>query len=555
MKSKHPYRNLYYGLLLILIGIFGGHSTAYTQNQAEVDSLKSILNSSPDKIVKVRTLLQLVDLLKNNQPDLALIYVKDANTLAKEENLDPEILRSTVRMASIYWGASDYKSSMKHAMRAIELATELKIDDDMAEAQRIIGQIYTDIGEYALSSKYYFESLKLYEKIGDKTGISRALNSIGYLYFEQKMFEKALEYYEKSLAISRQIDDKPGISRGLNNVAAVHAMLNQFDKVEQYIREAIEINKNIGRRLWEGVNYLNLADIYQDKKQYDTSLVFHLKAVDIFSELNNMPKLASIYLNLSEYYFEIGNTSESLTYARDAFEIGENNGLKQVMRDAAKELHDIYKTMDDLDNAYKYIHILHQMSDSLALEESLTKMAKLELQYKYEKQNQEQKLKQQRKDFYIIILIISLVSIIVVVLSLMTRQKMKQKNVLLQKQSLEDEVAFKNKELTINVLNLIKKNEILSDISNQLIHIKNNAVREETKAAILRVARDIKRTTDEEIWEEFELRFKQVHGEFYRKLGDQFPELSPNELKLCAFLRLNMSTKDISQMTGQRINT
>jgi len=49
------------------------------------------------------------------------------------------------------------------------------------------------------------------------------------------------------------------------------------------------------------------------------------------------------------------------------------------------------------------------------------------------------------------------------------------------------------------------------------------------------------------------MRFKQVHVEFYKNLIDKYPELTSGELRLCAFLRLNLSTKEIAQLTGQNI--
>jgi len=132
---------------------------------------------------------------------------------------------------------------------------------------------------------------------------------------------------------------------------------------------------------------------------------------------------------------------------------------------------------------------------------------------------------------------------------------MKAKNDRLAKQKLQDEVDFKNKELTLNVMNLIRKNEILSDISSRLMLIENEAVKDETKNAIIRIAHDLQKNTEDEIWEEFELRFKQVHGQFYERLMQKFPDLSPNDLKLCAFLRLNITSKEICKMTGQRISS
>jgi hypothetical protein len=58
--------------------------------------------------------------------------------------------------------------------------------------------------------------------------------------------------------------------------------------------------------------------------------------------------------------------------------------------------------------------------------------------------------------------------------------------------------------------------------------------------------KELQKTTDDKIGNEFDLRFKQVHGEFYEKLLARFPDLTPNEQKICAFLRLNMTTKEIS---------
>lgn len=135
------------------------------------------------------------------------------------------------------------------------------------------------------------------------------------------------------------------------------------------------------------------------------------------------------------------------------------------------------------------------------------------------------------------------------------RNRLKRKNQEIEKRQLKSELEIRNKELASNVMILMRKNEILSEIADKLMDIRDEAVKDETKSAIKRIARELQKTTDDEIWQEFETRFKQVHGEFYEKLINRFPDLSPNEQKICAFLRLNMSTKEISELTGQRINT
>jgi DNA-binding CsgD family transcriptional regulator len=66
---------------------------------------------------------------------------------------------------------------------------------------------------------------------------------------------------------------------------------------------------------------------------------------------------------------------------------------------------------------------------------------------------------------------------------------------------------------------------------------------------------ELRSSQDKHLWQEFEAHFTRVHSDFYQKLQEKYPNLTANEKKLCAFLRLNMSTKDISAITYQSINS
>jgi hypothetical protein len=98
----------------------------------------------------------------------------------------------------------------------------------------------------------------------------------------------------------------------------------------------------------------------------------------------------------------------------------------------------------------------------------------------------------------------------------------------------------------------MKKNEMMYDISSRLIQIEKKAVKEETKEAIKIISKELRKSADNKMWKEFSARFQEVHSGFYEALLEKFPTLTQNELKLCAFLRLNMTTKEISELTGQR---
>ncbi len=63
------------------------------------------------------------------------------------------------------------------------------------------------------------------------------------------------------------------------------------------------------------------------------------------------------------------------------------------------------------------------------------------------------------------------------------------------------------------------------------------------------VIHDLQHQHSEGFWDEFNVHFKETHADFYSRLSKEFPGLSPNEMKLCAFLKLNLSTKEISMIT------
>lgn len=537
--------------LIILFGIW--FSSSIAQDNRMVDSLERVLISEEDPQKKMDIIIDLTDLILSSNPDRALVLANQTVRLAIEHKNDKKKLLAWLQMTEVYWSKTDLRSSMEIGNKAKSLAVVLDMEREYAESLILISRNYFDLGDFEKSSELNFQALKIFEKLAYKKGIAKAFNRIGSDYFENGNFDKALEYFSYSLDIAREINDLVGISRGLNNKAAVYGSKGEHKHYLEIIKEAVKINKKIGQRLWEGINYRNLGSIYGVKQNFDTSLYYFNEASRIFNELNNLPKLTSTYTNLSMLYSEQGNYDSSLYYANLAYKIGLQNNLKKTVYSAAKRLHNIYFYQNDTANAYIYSAVEHQMKDSLDIENNMTRLLQLELLYEFEKLEQENKIIRERRDFKFIIAGTAIVFLfILLVFIIITRNKLKAKNELIERRRLNSELEIRNKELASNVMALMRKNETLSEIADKLMDIRDEAVKDETKSAIKKIAKELQRTTDNEIWDEFEIRFRQVHGEFYEKLISQFPGLSPNEQKICAFLRLNMSTKEISELTGQR---
>jgi DNA-binding CsgD family transcriptional regulator len=107
---------------------------------------------------------------------------------------------------------------------------------------------------------------------------------------------------------------------------------------------------------------------------------------------------------------------------------------------------------------------------------------------------------------------------------------------------LNQRIENKNRELAISTMSMIKKNTLLGAIKDQLAKVSEVS---ELKKVIRSIDQNIKSEDD---WKLFEEAFNNADRDFLKKIKDLHPNLTPNDLRLCAYLRLNLSSKEISSL-------
>ncbi len=115
-------------------------------------------------------------------------------------------------------------------------------------------------------------------------------------------------------------------------------------------------------------------------------------------------------------------------------------------------------------------------------------------------------------------------------------------------EKLQADINHKNSQLASATMHLVQKSEILMKIKNDIGNIQKSAPSDFKKQI-----EAISRTIDYDIqqdnnWEQFEMSFDQVHENFFKRLRAKYPELTPKDQKLCAYLRMNLSTKEIAPL-------
>ena len=119
-----------------------------------------------------------------------------------------------------------------------------------------------------------------------------------------------------------------------------------------------------------------------------------------------------------------------------------------------------------------------------------------------------------------------------------------------EKEELSKDLEAKNRELNTKITQLIEKTEMVGSVITQLEKIRQNKSAN-IEDEIFQVINDLKRHSTGNFWSQFEYTFGQINQSFYDNLFKAFPNLTNNEKKICAFLKMNLSTKDISAITHQ----
>lgn len=126
--------------------------------------------------------------------------------------------------------------------------------------------------------------------------------------------------------------------------------------------------------------------------------------------------------------------------------------------------------------------------------------------------------------------------------------KLRNEKLRIENEKNRAEVELKTKELAGYAMQITQKNEALHAMKERLIQISKK-VNPDAQKHLQKLINSIEKSTKQkEDWEKFEGYFDQVYEDFTKKLRELYPNLTPNDIKLCAYLRMNLSTKEIAPL-------
>jgi len=510
--------------LLLLIPFL----SATAHSQITIDSLKNQLKSATNDSVRVNLCIKLSTMYDIHKVDSAMIYADNALKIAQQAGGVDLIARANQNLGSTFFALGNYNRAMIYYFEVLKYYETTNKLEQLITSYFNVALIFDKLTNNDKSQEYYFKALKIVTDLTEsdnaspvKIPIGRLYNNLGITFHNQKKYDIALEYYNKAISISEKTKNSEALP---------------------YV-------------------YNNIGNVYIEKEEYDIALSFYNKSLELRKKLNDWQGITLTYTYMAACYSLRGENSKALEYYNLAYKLAFDNNYLELQHNISEALIKENAKNGDYKKAYEMHLIFKVLSDSLNLQEGSRTAIMLEMQYNFDKLQKELELQKQQRIFRNITLFGILITLLMVFTLLyflgqskIRRIKLQRQTLALVNEKLESDLEYKNKELTTNVMYLLKKNELISSISHRLLDIKGN-LKEENKKPLQNVINELLGNVDKDVWSEFEVRFQNVHEDFYKKLQERFPDLSLNEKKLCAFMRLNMSTKEISNITFQSVHS
>ncbi len=546
---------------ILLLIVFLVQTFNVIGNNSEIDSLIKRIEFTDDDISKCNLFNEIALKYLGTDPSEAIFYANKAFHLSFRINYDEGLASSYLIQGKANERLNKYEEALDYFLSSLVLQNQLNKENEIAEINFRLGRICKTIGNYEKALEYCLNSLRIRKKQEDFISVSNIYNTMGSIYKYLGDYDQALKYYLKCLDIQKKYS-KEGVSAFIfNNIGVLYKYLNRYDEALRYYKKSLEIRRNNHDSAGIASSFNNIGANLLDQDKLDSAIYYLRKSKVLQEKHGNQKGLIHVYHNIGEYYYKSENYAEALYYTNKALSIAQQMKILQNKRALYGQLKDIYFAQRQFDKALDFQIRYTNISDSIYNVKKSMRIAQLEILYDNELKKVVQDLKDQRKMFvnYTIygVLLFSFVILFFIyknVRSKLKQNKLKKINWEMEKEKLNLKLETKNRELTRNIIHLTEKNELLHELKSTLQKLKSN-MKDENKPLIQSVISDIKASNNNNIWEEFELRFTDTYKNFYNKLCADHNDLTQNERRLTAFLKLNMSTKEISMITRQSVHS
>ena len=460
--------------------------------------------------------------------------------------------------------------------------------------------------DYKESLAHAQEAVYAAQKDGGHSLQMRAYKSLASVEFYTGLFDQAILHFDRTAEEAEKSGEAIEAINNRLNSALIHSTLGEYrtcirtmealrpNLMREYRKAGKEwpLSEQVSMHLNLGVSYLGIGELTRANQYLDSAIglmgqgpdpsgtLFKLlvtkgklkvqegkmdEAIRLLEQAEarlvdlNGDKTRRILVQNAwvDVYEKQGDAANAMRIAKEGMRMAHAAGSLQMEKAFAEGISRIYRRQGPSDSAMRYMDMVasfeKDMQTGRVKEEMMRKELRVEFQKKERELAERERIGRSRLAFEVLgISVLAMAFIFGVVyyrrrFRRMNLQRLQQeveaRHSALERQRLEAELGRKDSELE-RIGYELKKYSLIEGLVG-------NLQSESTSADPgPRLSSSQHRT---KAWEEFEYRFQQIHSGFYERLKQAHPDLTLNERRLCAFLKLDMTTKEISDITGQSI--
>lgn len=430
------------------------------------------------------------------------------------------------------------------------------------------------LGDFDISIKTLYDALDCCPE-EDYALTADIIMQMANVYCRLRDYSKAFEMSDRATSISKSHNDSARLASSYNNRGIIHYSLNEFKTAEQFFRSSLEINRKL-RDIKAAAANLNNMCLYEG--DIDEKLALIQEAIAINKNMNATWALAENYNNMGKQYYFARRYPQALEALAKAREAADESHAKELICDNYEYASWVYAAMHRYDKAYDCLLQLYNLSIELqddkklrTVEQEILEKRVLDLQKETALKEQAYEIELLKRNLTILVTVLILTVLAAVLLQRSAKRrkdmqfnearrqleqserevvelKMKQQEQELS--TIQHELENTRQEITTFAMFLRSRNELLDKIRAQIKDgYKLDAASIQPHLKKVNVFISQYQSASEET-NALLLNIEEKNGDFLKRLVAKHPNLTQGEKYLATLLRVNLSTKEISLLTG-----
>lgn len=467
--------------------------------------------------------------------------------------------------------------------------------------------IFQELSDYKTAMQYYFKALQLIENSSNSYDIALIYKGLGGLNLYAENIPKAQEYFDHAIELSKASGDYKIRFDICNEQFSYYRDNGDYQKALELGIQLQNLAQHDKMPYMNAIALKSIGEVYFLQEKFSIASSYLKSVTDNvkYSDFNNV--LAGCYTLLSSIERNSEEYTQGKQYAEKALYYANLTSDLSIKSKALFELAEIFRETGKFEEAYDNLRLHLLCKDSLNEIHNAHQVLVLQSKYDLDKVMSDKELIQNKltiqtlknsKKNYILIGSLSIIMLMGILIILQIRKRrlemrmnieleaqrevIRKKDELIQKEKEENlkmELEHKNRELFTRAMSLTKQQEDMIKLIDDLKEIRDKMViggNNTSEKAPSHDGKSVYQATDfagkhiqslnsliqrltnnisSDTWEDFRVYFENVYSDFYNNLLNAFPNLTPNQLKLSAFLKLNFSTKDIAVLTCREVRS